>query len=245
MDYPSIIRNYSKALKENIPLKDKLLLLSIFQVMYRFFDAENSSYKVLHASAAISNEGNTILFGDDGKDSIGKTFCSLLLASKSSLYISDEYCLINPLTNSIFGNASIPINLKGETAKFFKDSGLKSFNNERIIFADDYFRESTESTIDFIVIPYMNSDKSKIEVPDSDETRYLYKSTMFGHNAKLLNPELDKVSLLTSKDTVDPINMSAALASYPDINLKIPLVKMYIKEPKDTFEMLEDIQNGG
>src|SRR3989344_1480195 len=66
--------------------------IGLLQVYYRFLGTQSIEDDIflLHGSAAISNNGRTVLFGDSGR-SIGKTLSSMELARLSSQYIADEF----------------------------------------------------------------------------------------------------------------------------------------------------------
>ncbi|MFZ5424912.1 MAG: hypothetical protein ACOZAO_03870 [Patescibacteria group bacterium] len=208
------------------------------------FDAYNTDFHVLHASSSVSESGKVVLFGDDGIFSVGKTFCSLLLAAQSGIYVSDEYCLLDKYTLGIYGNGDIPLNLKGDTASYIMESFQLKLKDSKVIYANDYFKIVPSSKINYVVIPYMCSEKSSIEpVSDTDQKASIAKGIVYGHNVKFLQPEFDRVSILRNEQGSLESNMSTLLNAYPVPNFPFDIVRMYVKNPDDILPMIKEIEH--
>lgn len=242
--YAEILASYSKILRgQLLDSVDNLLLLGICQALYRLFAVGNKEYFVLHASAALSPRGSCVVFGDDGVKTRGKTLCALEIATASGIFISDEYVLFRTSDKHVFGNGHIPINLKGEAENHFRKEHSLQFRNKKIIFADDYFKISSRVKVDFIIIPYLDANQTKLSIPVENKQVELYKATVFGHLAKLLNPHLDRTSILTRKDTEEKIDMRDALREFPDIKPPVPIYVAQLKRTCDINRLVEEIEN--
>lgn len=243
--YARAMISYSKVFKEKLSgSRDTLLLLSVYQAIYRLFAANNEDYAVLHASAAFSKNGSCVVFGDDGRKARGKTFCALELATTSGKFISDEYVLFRKSDNHIFGNGYIPINLKGDIAKHFRDEHEILLKDQKIVFATNYFEIPLEALASFLVVPYLGATTTKLVIPTRDQQIELYRATAFGHSAKLLKPELDRTSVLTGKDEDIEIDMKETLKDFPNIESPIPVYVAQLKKPCDINKVVKEIENG-
>ncbi len=243
--YADILLNYSKVFRERLATStDRLLLFGVYQALYRLFAAGNSQYSVLHASAAVSSNGSCVVFGDDGVRTKGKTFCALELAIASGKFISDEYVLFRNRDNHIFGNGHIPINLKGETADHFKNRHDLQLATKPALFANDHFAIVPEAVVDFMIVPYLGAAQTELSLPTKSVQAELYKATTFGHLAKLLNPALDRVSILTEEDTDKGVDMQEALKKFDNVEPPFPAYIARLKNPCDISGLVEEIENG-
>lgn len=241
----SIIQSYSKIFRREIPMgEDPTFLFTAYQALYRMFDYNNNAFSVLHASAAVTPRGNTIIFGDNGNDSKGKTFCSLILAINSEKYIADEYILFEKNTSLIYGNGDIPINLKTGTYNYLISKYGIELHNEKVAFANDYFKIVEKIKPSLIVIPYLGSEQTRVITPTKEESVLFYKATVFGHNIKFNHPETDLVSLIKAPTKKEPEKVTKFLEEYPDIISDIPLIEVHLKEPHDILAVLNDIEQG-
>jgi hypothetical protein len=209
-------------------------------MLYRSFAAENKRYSILHASAAITRYGDCVIFGDDGCNSIGKTLLSLVTASNSDMFISDEYTLMDNLTENIYGNGDIPINLKKGTSELIKNLYNIQLKDKSLIFANDYFKIKSKVRPDIIIIPYVNSAYNEIVIPCNKEKASIIKSMVNGHNIKYLDERFDHFSILNSSKKQNK-DIRKELKKYKRINWKIPIVKLYIKNVYEVNKQLEMI----
>ena len=72
----------------------------------------------------------------------------------------------------------------------------------------------------------------------------LYKATAFGHLTKLLNPDLDRVSILTGRNTDEGIDMRSALEKFRNIDPPFPVYVAQLERPCDINGLVEEIENG-
>lgn len=243
--YADILLNYSKVFRKRLARStDRLLLFGIYQTLYRLFAAGNLQYSVLHASAAVSPNGSCVVFGDDGAKAKGKTFCALELAIASGKFISDEYVLLRNRDNHIFGNGHIPINLKGETKDHFKAHHDLQLTTKPAVFANDHFTIIPEAEVNFVIIPYLETKRTELSLPTKNVQAELYRATAFGHLAKLLNPTLDRVSILTGEDTDKGVDMRNALEKFDNVEPPFPVYTARLKNPCDINELVKEIENG-
>jgi hypothetical protein len=244
MNANEVLKSYSAIFRKHIPVSDNpAFLFTVYQSLYRMFEFDNKSYNVLHASAAITPTGKTVIFGDDGEASKGKTFCSLLLAVKSNKFIADEYILLQKDTGCIFGNGDIPINLKEGVYDFLTKKYNLDLYDKKAIFANDYFQIVEETKPAFMIIPYLESDVTRVENFSEKDLLNAHKATLFGHNIKFNHPETDVVSLIKGNSNNPPEKTSGFLADYPDTLLDIPTFKAFLDEPDDIFNVVEDIES--
>lgn len=240
-NYPKILEQIIGAYNKLYRQIDNITFVSIAQSILRSFDALNSDFHVLHASASIDKNGRCIIFGDDGSVCRGKTFSSLLLSTESGQYVSDEYVVINKQTAEIYGNGNIPINLKGETAKFFKNKLNFEFKDNKVIFAKDYFKIIEKVKSEIIIIPFFEQDENEIDEVSGVEKEYLLKATFFGHNAKYLNPNFDRLSILRNTDLNTPVDMKSVLNAYENVNMDFKVYKMHVKDFKEITNLINAI----
>jgi hypothetical protein len=244
-DY-EVINAYSKVFREKLDsLNDLTFLFSAFQALYRLFGADNARFHVLHASAALSEKGNAIVFGDDGSNSKGKTICSLILATTSHKYIADEYVLYEDESGRIFGNGNIPINLKENVSAYLRESLSLDLGSERVAFAVDHFGIVEVAEPSFIVIPYLGSATTSIAIPEPDEAAKIFTATVYGHNVKLKHPETDLVSSIREMKgaTSRRSRVKDFLKNYPRIVPPVPLVKVTLERPEDILKVVPAIED--
>lgn len=239
--YPKVIAELINAYNSVYGVVDNITYISITQSILRSFDALNSEFNVLHASAAVNKKGTTIIFGDDGNICRGKTFSSLYVAANSGKFISDEYVIFNKKSYDVYGNGSIPINLKGETAKFFEDKLNIKFKDSKVIFANDYFKIIDKCNAKVIVIPFFEQAENKLIEVEGKEKSELLKATFYGHNAKFLNPSLDRLSVIKQRDLNIPINMNEVLVNYPNVNGQLQVYKMYVKDLEQIPNLINEL----
>ena len=243
MEQFEILKKYTDYFRETYYAKTgKREFLALCQAFFRAFDFGSDTSAILHASAAITSSGRGILFGDDGNITKGKTLLSLALASKSGCYVADEYVLYTRSDNKIFGNASIPINLKGETASFITEQYGISYKNDSMIFADDYYSIVDQCSVALMVVPYMNSSKTCVEIPSAAEKKKLMKTTHYGHRVKFLNPEYDHLSVL-APESEQKTDIQDGLKIYSDIEYPWPIIKIMIKDIEDVPGIVEELNN--
>ena len=241
MKPPDILEKYARYFrKTHAPRLSKKDLLALYQAFFRAFNFGNEKYSILHASAAMTKSGKCILFGDDGNMTEGKTLLSLALASVSGSYVADEYVLYDCLDNRIFGNTSIPINLKGQTASFIAKQYGIFYNSNALIFADDYYSITHDCNVELMVIPYMNSPKTEIINPSITEQKEIIKATYYGHMTKFLNPEYDHVSVLVS-ELEKEIDLRKSLQECREILFPWPIIKVMIKDVEDIPAVIEEL----
>lgn len=239
----NIIQSYSELFRERIPIaSDPTFLFTAYQALYRMFDAYNKLFCVLHASAAITLNGNAVIFGDDGENSKGKTICSLILAISSGKYIADEYILFEKNTDLIYGNGDIPINLKEGTYECLTKNYKIILQNKRVALANDHFVVVRKVKPNFIVIPYLGAEQTRVDIPSKEEAVKLYKSTVFGHNIKFNHPETDVISLIKKNKDQTPEKVADFLDEYEDIAPALPIIKVYLREPMDIVKIVSDIE---
>jgi len=240
-NYPKILEQLVGAYNKLNGKVDNVTFVSIAQSILRSFDALNSEYHVLHASAALDMKNRCIIFGDDGSQCKGKTFSSLFIASESRKYLSDEYVLINKNSSEVYGNGNIPINLKGDTARFFKDELEMEFKDNKIIFANDYFQIVEKIVSNILVIPFFEQAKNEIYEVTDEEKNYLLKATFYGHNAKYLNSNFDRLSILRNTDLNIAIDMKGTLELYPEVNMNFKVYRMHVKDLKEIPNLINSI----
>lgn len=237
------IQSYSQIFRKHIPVSsDPTFLFTTYQALYRMFEADNKDFYVFHASATITSNGHTIILGDDGENSRGKTLCSLILAISSGKYIADEYVLFERNTGCIYGNGNIPINLKEGVYEYLTKHHKIALLNNKVAFANDYFEIAEKVKPSFIVIPYLGAKQTRIDIPSNEEIIKLNKATVFGHNVKFNHPETDVVSLIKKNTDQIPNKVAEFLDEYDDIPPVLPIVKVYLKEPNDIVNIVRNIE---
>lgn len=239
-NYRQAVINYSQEIRKHFYKKvSSKKYLTIFQMFSRAFAIDNKDFLLLHASSAITKYGHTVLFGDDGANSAGKTLLSLATAAESKFYIADEYCLYDKKQNVLIGNGNIPVNLKTKTRPFI----LKKYNLDlgrgKIIFANDYFKIAGDKTLDLIIIPYLNSPSTNIIVPSKKEHLELLKATINGHRMKFFDRRLDH---LYSNGKNQSILFKKQLEEYTEeIPISTPVIKIFIKNFDEIPNLLNKI----
>lgn len=244
MNEVEIIRKYCQFYRENSLInKDRNLIANLVQATYRLFLINNTEFKVLHASTTISKKGNAVILGDDGNNSIGKTFLSLIISSSSKKYVCDEYTLMKG--NEIYGNKNIPIFLKDGVIEYLKNNkimDLTPHNEIGYLFSDEYFEVKDKIKPSFMVIPYLNSKESKFyEIKDAEKEKVL-KATVYGHLIKLNHPETDRISVLKDSNSVDR-KVEDFLNNYNIPNFDIPIYSVHLTDPKEIIEVIDKIEN--
>lgn len=212
----------------------------MFQALYRLFAFGNRDYLVLHASAAITPQGSVIAFGDNTVSTRGKTSCALEIAALSHDFIVDEFVLYRISDKHIFSNIYRPIHFKGDICKYLREEHGIKVADAKFASSIDLFNIKTDVKLDAILAPYLKAEKSMLVAVPQPEKAEILKATCFSHLAKLLYPELDRSSLLTGTDSGDVKDMGDILKEFPEIELDIPVYKVYLKNLADLNELLKE-----
>jgi len=241
MEAPNIIREISRSLVE-ADWSDPLSTVGLFQAIYRLFAFGNKDYYVLHGSAALTSRGTTVMFGDDGRSTRGKTVCAVELALASQLFVCDEYVLFQVESGQVFANPHRPIHFKGITANHLKMVHNVDVGNQALVSPGALFQLVDKSILSLIVIPRLVSTlrfTSNLEEVGGQERLEILRACAFGHLAKLVNPELDRSSLITRAYRDCAVNMEEVLSSFPLVDLSVRLYRANLAVPCDIVPLLE------
>jgi hypothetical protein len=219
---------------------DPITKIGLFQALYRFLAFGNKDYLVLHASAAVTPRGATVAFGDNILSTRGKTSCALEIASLSGTFIVDEFVLYRVDDQHIFSNPYRPIHFKGDICKYLREKHGMNVKDTKLASPVGIFTIKTDLKLDALVAPYMDSETSKMLEMRGQERSDILKATAFSHLAKLLHPELDRSSLITGTDSSEVKDMKSVLKDFPDVDLAVPVYKVYLKSLEDLNNLLKE-----
>lgn len=241
MEAHEVIREISRSLV-SADWNDPLSTIGLFQAIYRLFAFGNKEYYVLHGSAALTRKGTAVVFGDDGKSTRGKTACAVELATESQSFICDEYVLYHVETGRIFANPHRPIHFKGITASHLREHHGLKVKDQRLVLPSSLFNIVDVATLDVIVIPVLLVEtkvSSSLEEIKGQERLEILRACIFGHLAKLMNPELDRTSLITKTSKDCAIDMGNALTDFPLIDIPARLYRANLATPCEISMLLE------
>src|SRR3990167_5926664 len=160
---------------------------------------------LLHGSAAISNNGRTVLFGDSGR-SIGKTLSSMELARLSSQYIADEFVFFDINSFEIFSDDNIPIHARQKTVDHFAKEHGMVITNEFFDKQELGWKFIKKEGLDLIVYVNFSEGKEGLEELSTDIAAKYAMVTLSAHLEKMLNPSLDRFQFDSQKDMVNMDN---------------------------------------
>lgn len=169
-------------------------IIFFHQSIYRLFSLVNPDYQILHGSAIVTPSGKAIVFGDDGK-SIGKTTCAYEVARHSKKWIADEFVLHHK--GRIYANGEYPLHFKNGAKEYFR--WLKKDFHHWVYPKKEKWKIVDEAKLDAIICPVL-SGKNEIRLLKFREADNARRTTAFAHMAKLIDPELDRLSIFTGKN---------------------------------------------
>ncbi|OGN12180.1 MAG: hypothetical protein A3B91_00660 [Candidatus Yanofskybacteria bacterium RIFCSPHIGHO2_02_FULL_41_29] len=181
--------------------------IGLLQVYYRFLGTQSIEDDIflLHGSAAISNNGRTVLFGDSGR-SIGKTLSSMELARLSSQYIADEFVFFDINSFEIFSDDNIPIHARQKTVDHFAKEHGMVITNEFFDKQELGWKFIKKAGLDLIVYVNFSEGKEGLEELSTDIAAKYAMVTLSAHLEKMLNPSLDRFQFDSQKDMVNMDN---------------------------------------
>lgn len=231
----SIFESYTKAFAK-LDWSNPESQILLHQAIYRIFALVNKDFFIMHASATVTPKGLTIAFGDDGK-SVGKTTCAFEVARQSGKFIADEFLLYR--RGIVFANGEYPIHFKEGAREFFEYMG-RDFTNW--IYPSKEFEIVDDSSLDAIVCPVLAKTNKivKLSGEAADKARRI---TACAHIAKLLHPELDRVSIFTGSNEQGACvkDISEMAGDLPEFVRETPIYEMRYKSFRDVIPLLKEV----
>jgi hypothetical protein len=228
MDIPEVIEQYTQyILTLNTP--EKTDLITLHQAIYRLFAFEREDWAVLHASGVVVDK-KSVLFADDGI-SVGKTtqtlylYKRMLAAGRCAKLIGDEFILYK--NGYLYANRYYPIHNK-PSAKGLIENLFGKFIEYYLPQVNEYIEKPVK--LESIVCPHLNCPTSYLqEVTDPLAFQEILKATFFAHEAKLVNPALDRYSIFTNsredgvsiKDVREYTRLKRNLSVAPNIRVYV------------------------
>ncbi len=241
-------------------LSDPYVYIGLVQAITRFISLHSIKKGILLAHGSVASiDGNGILFGDDGA-SVGKTLSSLVLGLNSGEYVVDEFPFYDVTTGKSFGIGKIPIHIRSEVKETLEKGKLLSeIHSSNLAEVDaGYFKFNLEKMkiIGEIKTPifcfvYFGDTNKIIELIDAEKVEAL-SYCFTAHTAKLLNPNLDRMSFI---DRVDSSNFKEFDIAERDriirmLDMKdlienasksIKCYKLIVKDPLNIYDLVKDL----
>lgn len=242
MDIPDIFEHYTQYILSP-DTKDRMDIITLHQALYRLFAFDRNDWAVLHASGlAIDNK--SILFGDDGT-SVGKTTQTLYLYKKlkaSNKYpklIGDEFILHKD--GYLFANKFYPIHNK-PSSRNLMESIFGKYTEYYLPRVEEYIASPVK--LQYLICPHIGCDKSYIErITQPEEIDTILKATFYAHEAKLLNPALDRYSIFTKSkedgNAVRDVRVTTGSKAPVKVNSNVCIYKLFLRDIDDLIPVLE------
>ncbi len=219
--------------------------IRILLSLHRCLAFDSSLLAVLHGSAAITNKGNAILFGD-GIDCKGKTMSALMTANSSQKFLADECVIYNEATGSVYGNNYYPLLIRQDVYKIIsKRFDLDCSGKTTLALpAELGFKVPELTNLKAIISPHIDSDLRESYLKEENQQKikfYKVALTANAHAMKFIDESLDHVQSDGDKNNnnrKEIIDRVVGL-SVPNGLLKLPYYDAYLKESSDIVELLQ------
>lgn len=231
-------------------LGDSLVEIMIIQVIFRFahFVAQDKPFLLLHGSTVLWEDGKSIVFGDNGKN-IGKTTAMVSVALKTKKFISDEFSFYDVEKNKIIGYDFLPIHLRKENIEIFNSQYKLNLGDKELINSSEINIENVdENNLSMVVYPeYSETKEPQVRKLLATESLENLQVLSFSHLAKLINPQMDRMSWLNQKDDGEVIDLTSLCKSLAtdrknfttQILQKVSSYSIIYNNPSQIYDLVE------